>query len=133
MSNQLANHMKSSFTSILRVILALGLILFGFNKFLGFMPLFEMPPAAANFMESIQNTGYVFYVVALLEIVIGLLLLIKKWVPFALILLAPISFNILLFHMFLDISDIWVAIIIVVINILLIYKYWRWYRPMFQA
>jgi putative oxidoreductase len=133
MTNQLANHMKSTFTSILRVILALGLILFGFNKFLGFMPLFEMPPAAANFMESIQNTGYVFYVVALLEIVIGLLLLIKKWVPFALILLAPISFNILLFHMFLDISDIWVAIIIVVINILLIYKYWRWYRPMFQA
>jgi putative oxidoreductase len=133
MSNQLANHMKSSFTTILRVILALGLILFGLNKFLGFMPLFEMPPAAANFMESIQNTGYVFYVVALLEIVIGLLLLIKKWVPFALILLAPISFNILLFHMFLDISDIWVAIIIVVINILLIYKYWRWYRPMFQT
>jgi putative oxidoreductase len=133
MTNQLANHMKSTFTSILRVILALGLILFGFNKFLGFMPLFEMPPAAANFMESIQNTGYVFYVVALLEIVIGLLLLIKKWVPFALILLAPISFNILLFHMFLDISDIWVAIIIVVINILLIYKYWRWYRPMFKA
>jgi uncharacterized membrane protein YphA (DoxX/SURF4 family) len=125
--------MKSTFTTILRVILALGLILFGLNKFLGFMPMFEMPPAAANFIESMQNIGYVFYVVALLEVVIGLLLLFKKWVPFALILLAPISFNILLFHLFLDISDIWVAIIIVVINIVLIYKYWKWYRPMFQA
>ena len=125
--------MKSSFTTILRFILALGLIIFGLNKFLGFMPMFEMPPAAANFIESLQNTGYVFYVVAFLEVVIGLLLLLKKWVPFALILLAPISFNILLFHLFLDISDIWVAIIIVLINIVLIYKYWRWYRPMFQA
>lgn len=133
MTDQLANHMKSTFTTILRAILALSLILFGVNKFFGFMPLFEMPLAAANFMESIQNTGYVFYVVALLEVVIGLMLLFKKWVPFALILLAPISFNILLFHLFLDISDIWVAIIIVVINILLIYKYWKWYRPMFQA
>ena len=92
-----------------------------------------MPPAAANFMESLESSGYVFYVVALFEIVIGLLLLLKKWVPFALIILAPISFNILLFHIFLDISDIWVAIIIVVINIVLIYKYWRWYRPLFQS
>lgn len=125
--------MRSTFTTILRIILALVLILFGLNKFIGFMPMFEMPPAAANFMESLESSGYVFYVVALFEIVIGLLLLLKKWVPFALILLAPISFNILLFHIFLDISDIGVAIIIVVINVVLIYKYWRWYRPLFQS
>ena len=92
-----------------------------------------MPVAAANFMESLQATGYVFYVVATLEIIIGGLLILKKWVPFALILLAPISFNILLFHIFLDVSDIWVAIVIVAINIILIYKYWRAYKPLFQS
>ena len=125
--------MKSTFTTILRIILAVGLIIFGLNKFFDFIPLFKMPIAAANFMESLEATGYVFYVVAILEIVIGLLLLFKKWVPFALILLAPISFNILLFHIFLDVSDIWVAIIIVTINVILIYKYWRVYRPLFQS
>ncbi|MBL4664158.1 MAG: DoxX family membrane protein [Flavobacteriaceae bacterium] len=125
--------MKSTFTTILRVILAIGLLLFGLNKFFDFIPLFEMPVAAANFMESLQATGYVFYVVATLEIIIGGLLILKKWVPFALILLAPISFNILLFHIFLDVSDIWVAIVIVAINIILIYKYWRAYKPLFQS
>lgn len=96
------------------------------------MQLFEMPPDAANFIASLESTGYVFYVVAILEIFIGLLLLINRWVPFALILLAPISLNILLFHIFLDISDISVAILIVASNVILIYKYWKSYRPLFQ-
>jgi len=125
--------MKSSFTTILRVVLALALLFFGLNKFFEFVSLFKMPAAAANFMESLEATGYVFYVVAVLEIIIGSLLLLKKWVPFALILLAPISFNILLFHIFLDVSDILVALIIAIVNAILIYKYWRAYRPLFQS
>lgn len=126
--------MNSTFTTILRLLLGLCLVLFGINKFfpLPFLPVFEMPSAAANFLESLKNTGYVFYVVALLEILIGAMLLLKKWVPFALILLAPISLNILLFHIFLNISGIAVAIVIVAINIILIYKYWKAYRTLFQ-
>jgi uncharacterized membrane protein YphA (DoxX/SURF4 family) len=126
--------MKATFTTILRLVLGVGLILFGINKIIPtpFIPLFEMPMAAANFLESLENTGYVFYVVAVIEILVGFLLLINKWVPFALLLLAPISLNILLFHLFLDISDIWVAIVIVTLNIILIYKYWKVYRPLFH-
>ena len=126
--------MKATFTTILRLVLGVGLILFGINKIIQtpFIPLFEMPMAAANFLESLENTGYVFYVVAVIEILVGFLLLINKWVPFALLLLAPISLNILLFHLFLDISDVWVAIVIVTLNIILIYKYWKVYRPLFH-
>ena len=124
--------MNATFTKILRLLLGLSLLFFGVNKFTGFMPMFEMPVAAANFMESLESTGYVLYVVAVLEISIGLLLLFNKWVPFALVLLAPISVNILLFHLFLDVSDIFVAIIIAALNIILIYKYWKSYRPLFQ-
>jgi len=124
--------MNSTFTKILRFILALALLVFGSNKLFSYIPIFDMPPAAANFMDSLEATGYVLYVVAVLEIVIGLLLLFNKWVPFALLLLAPISFNIFLFHVFLDVSDIWVAIVVVIINIILIYKYWKSYRPLFQ-
>lgn len=124
--------MNSNFTTVLRIILGLGLLVFGLNKLLAFIPMFEMPHAAANFMESLKASGYIFYTIAILEIVIGLLLLLKKWVPFALVLLAPLSFNILLFHIFLDVSDILVAIVIFGINLLLIYKYWKAYRPMFQ-
>lgn len=124
--------MNSTFTTILRLILGIGLLVFGVNKFMNFIPMFEMPPAAANFMESLETSGYAFYLVAILEIAVAAMLLLKKWVPFALILLAPLSFNILLFHIFLDVSDIAVAIVIVSLNVLLIYKYWKAYRPLFQ-
>ncbi|MFT5981983.1 MAG: putative oxidoreductase [Ulvibacter sp.] len=69
--------------------------------------------------------------VGFLEIVIGLMLLINKAVPFALLLLAPISANILLFHLFLDLPGIAGAIVIAIINIVLIYKDWKVYRPLF--
>lgn len=123
--------MNSTFTKILRIILALGLIVFGLNKFIGFMEMPEMPANAGGFMSSLQATGYVLPIVGALEIIIGLLLLANKSVPFALLLLAPISVNILLFHLFLDLPSIAGALVIAIINVILIYKHWKVYRPLF--
>ena len=124
--------MNSTFTTILRMLLGVSLLIFGMNKFIAFIPIFDMAPAAANFMESLNSTGYVLYVVASLELLIGGLLLFKKWVPFALILLAPIVVNILLFHPFLDVSGMFVAVLMLAITGVLIYKYWKSYSSLFQ-
>ncbi|MEZ7917740.1 MAG: DoxX protein [Patiriisocius sp.] len=124
--------MNSTFTTILRMLLGISLLIFGMNKFIAFIPIFDMAPAAANFMESLNSTGYVLYVVASLELLIGGLLLFKKWVPFALILLAPIVVNILLFHLFLDVSGMFVAVFMLTITGVLIYKYWKSYTSLFQ-
>lgn len=124
--------MNSTFTTLLRFILGFALLVFGANKLHPFIPIFDMAPAAANFMESLESTGYVLYVIAVLEIIIGGLLVFKKYVPFALILLAPIAVNILLFHIFLNVSGALVAILVVVITAILIYKHWKSYRPLFQ-
>jgi len=124
--------MNSTFTKVLRVILALGLLAFGLNKFVNFMTLPELPEQAANFMASLSATGYVLPIVAGLEIFIGLLLLFNKWTPFALLLLAPISINIVLFHLFLDMPGIGGAVAIFLLNTILIYKHWKAYRSLFQ-
>jgi uncharacterized membrane protein YphA (DoxX/SURF4 family) len=126
--------MNSTFTKILRVVLALILIFFGLNKFIdfSFMPLPQLPEGASSFMSSLSASGYVLPLIGVLEVFIGLLLLFKKWVPFALLVLVPISLNILLFHIFLDIPRVLPAIIIVSINAILIYKYWKSYKPLFQ-
>ena len=124
--------MNSTFTTILRMLLGVSLLIFGMNKFIAFIPIFDMAPAAANFMESLNSTGYVLYVVASLELLIGVLLLFKKWVPFALVLLAPIVVNILLFHLFLDVSGMLVAVLMLAITGVLIYKYWKSYSSLFQ-
>lgn len=126
--------MNSTFTKILRIVLALILIFFGLNKFIdfSFMPLPQLPEGASSFMSSLSASGYVLPLIGFFEIFIGLLLLFKKWVPFALLVLVPISLNVLLFHLFLDIPRVLPAIIIVSINGILIYKYWKSYRPLFQ-
>ena len=93
----------------------------------------ELPPNASDFMSSLQASGYVLPFVGILEIFIGILLLLKKAVPFALLLLAPISVNILLFHLFLDLPGIIGASIIAAINVILIYKHWKIYRPLFSS
>jgi uncharacterized membrane protein YphA (DoxX/SURF4 family) len=123
--------MNSTFTKLLRVALALGLIAFGLNKFIGFMPPPDLPEQAANFMSSLRATGYVLPIVGTIEILIGFLLLANKAVPFALLLLVPIMLNIMLFHLFLDLSQIWVALVITIATIILIYKHWKVYKPLF--
>ena len=124
--------MNSTFTKILRLILGLGLLVYGLNKFIHFMPIPDLPEDAANFMSSLNATGYVLPIVGGLEVLIGLLLIFNKWTPFALLLLAPISVNIILFHLFLDLPDILSALIIFGLNVLLIYKHWKAYRSLFQ-
>jgi len=125
--------MNSLFTKIIRIVLGIVLILFGLNKLMPspFIPLPELPEKASQFMTSLANTGYVLKTVGVLEVLIGVLLLLKKWVAFALILLAPISINILLFHLFLDIPGLSMALIIVIFNVVLIYKHWPQYKPLF--
>ena len=123
--------MNSKFTKIVRILLGIILIAFGVNKMYSFIPLPAPPEEAANFMNSLADTGYVLNVVAIFEILIGLLLLIKKWVPFAILLLLPLSLNILLFHLFMDIPGIWTALLVVVLNGVLIYKHRQKYRPLF--
>ena len=86
---------------------------------------------AGDFLNSLGATGYIFPIVGILEVFIGVLLLLKKWVAFALILLAPISINILLFHLFLDIPGVAMSIGVAVFNGILIYKLWSQYRPLF--
>ena len=123
--------MNSYFTKIVRIVLALSLIVFGANKLFHFIPLEAPTGAAGDFMNSLGATGYIFPVIGVLEIIIGIQLLVKKWVAFALILLAPITINILLFHLFLDIPGLSIAFMVVIFNGILIYKHWQQYKPLF--
>ena len=125
--------MNSMFTKIVRIVLGLVLVIFGANKIFHFIPM-DQPDAntaSGQFVNSLGATGYIFPVVGFFEIVIGAMLILKKWVAFALILLAPISLNILLFHLFLDIPGISIALVIVLFNAILIFKHWPQYKPLF--
>jgi len=119
--------MNSQFTKITRILLGVILLLSGLNKVFEFIP-----TPAGNLLESFGQVDYIFPIVAILEMVIAILLILKKWVAFALILLAPLSLNILLFHFYLNFNGIIPALVVAFLNGILIYKHWRQYTPLFN-
>ena len=86
---------------IARVLLGLIFTVFGLNGFLNFIPVPPMPEAAGAFMGAMAETGYLLVLVKVTEVVCGVLLLMGRWVPLALTMLAPVVLNIALFHVFL--------------------------------
>ncbi len=83
---------------IARILLGLIFFVFGANLIHPFLPM-PPPPTGfqAQFMEVMFGTRYIVFV-GLVQFVGGLLLLINRYVPLALVLLGPVLVNILLFH-----------------------------------
>lgn len=121
--------MKSIITIGAQIVLALILLIFGSNKFLGFIPMEE--PPIGSFMDALIQTGYMMPLIGLSEVIIGFLLLINKWKGLALVWLAPISINIILFHLAFDISTIGPGALVLILNIFLIYINWKKFKTLF--
>jgi len=113
--------MRTKIESIVRIALGLMLVVFGLNKFLQFMPPFQLPEQAQAFFSALFATGYFIPFLAVAEIVIGVLFLINKAKPLAIVMLTPITINILLFHLALDIVNIGGAALLSILHITLIF------------
>ena len=109
-------------TIIARVLLGLVFVVFGSNIFLHFIPMPPPPGLLGDFTKALFLSHYL-YVVAIFQIVGGLLLLVGRFVPLGLVLLAPVIVNIDLVHILLDPSGLPMA---AVISILLVFLIWRY-------
>lgn len=118
---------------ILRIVFGLMLLASGSVMFFNLVAPMEYPNAEANhFMAAIQDTGYIVFIVGLLKILVGLLLVINRFVPLALVIFMPITVNMVLFHVFLDITTILPALIIGFLNVYLLFSCIESYRPLFK-
>ncbi|MXW01032.1 MAG: DoxX family protein [Holophagales bacterium] len=77
----------------------------------------EMGEEGAAFMGAIMDTGYLWPVLKVTEIVCGVLLILGMFVPLALVVLAPVALNILLFHIFLEPSGVAIGLFLVVLGL----------------
>lgn len=123
--------MKINSEKIVRILLAVILLTFGLNKVLNFMPFPPMPDAAQKFMGALVESGYIMYVVAIVEIVSGFFLLIDKLSSFWIIVIFPILLNAFLFHLFLDIAGIAGSLFTISLNVYLMIKYFNDYKGLF--
>jgi len=121
------------FTHIARVILGLAFLLFGLNGFLNFIPAPpDIPQDIITVSMALTKAGYM-NVVSAVEILAAVLLLINRFVPLALTLLAPILVGILTFHIALQPKTIGPGVVVTLLELFLAYSYRKVFCPMLAA
>jgi hypothetical protein len=112
----------------------MGLVffVFGLDGFLHFVPQPTKLPSegALSFGMALMKSGYMFPLIKGTEVTVGALLLANRFVPLALVLIAPVVVNIFAFHVFLESSGIVIASAIVVLELYLAWVYRNAYRPL---
>lgn len=114
---------------IARICLGLIFFIFGINGYLKLIPLPTPTPEAAIYLKGLFGTNpYMFHIVKLTEIIVGLMLLANFYAPLGLIILAPVFINILLVHVFLDQSGLKLDIAMLAAYIILV----RHFMPIYK-
>jgi hypothetical protein len=112
-----------------RILLGLIFFVFGLNNILHFMPVPLPTGDALTWFGIMAGHGWMTFVGVIMTIG-GLLLLVGRFVPLALTLIAPIVVNILLYHALLWPHGLVPAAIVSVLEVILLIAYWRSFAPL---
>jgi putative oxidoreductase len=102
---------------IARILLGLIFVFFGLNGFLHFLAGPLPPGLAGQFIGALMQSHYVLFVSAV-QVISGVLLLANRYVPLALVLAAAEIANILAFHIFMAPSQIFMALLVAILWII---------------
>jgi len=119
-------------TLIARVLLGLNFLVVGLNGLLHFMPEPQESGVAAHFLDA-MNASHYMDVIWVVEIVSGALLVINRFVPAALAILAAVLFNIAIFHIFMARVDYAASVIAIVLWAIAIIPERGAFRPLLTA
>lgn len=116
---------------VCRILLGGMFFVFGLNAFFSFIPTPPMQGMAGNFVGALVQSGYFFPFLKSLETLGGLLILLGLFMPATLVVMFPITFNIMLFHVFLGLDGLPVSILLIVAHFILLYGYRDYYKGLF--
>src|SRR6267378_3346862 len=89
--------------TIARILMGLAFTAFGLIGLLNLMPPPKtLPPGVGEFMAGLKATRYFFPLLFGTQLLVGILLLLNRFVPLALVLIMPVLTNIILYHIFLE-------------------------------
>ena len=120
------------FPTIARFLMGLPLVVFGLNGFFNFIPppTTPMPDGAAAFAGALAKSGYMMQLIGATQLIVGVLLVLNRFVPLALALFAPFIVNSIAFHLCLEHSGLPMASVFLVLELYLAWTYRNAYRPM---
>lgn len=125
--------MKDKIFLGIQVISGLMLVVFGLNKFLQFIPMPPPPQLMGEYMSALFATGFIFPIIAVIQIIAGISFVTNKFSAFMAIIIMPVMINAFLAHLFLDPAGIGGSLFLVVAIIIVMLRFKERYRSIFQA
>jgi hypothetical protein len=119
-------------STIARYLLGIIFLFFGSNLLFHFLPNPPMPPGPMNdFSNALLVTHYI-HVLGVFQVVPAILLLINRYVPLALTILAGVIINIDLTHILMAPSGLPVAAVVTILWFLVFYQYRSAFSHLFR-
>jgi len=115
---------------IARTFLGLVFFIFGLNGFFNFLH-GPLPPGDAGAFAGVLMRSHYVWLVAGTQVVAGALLLLNRYVPFALVLSAAVIVNILTFHAAMAPGSIWMGIVVAILWAILAIRFRAYFSQLF--
>jgi putative oxidoreductase len=116
---------------IARILLGLVFLTFGLNGFLHFIPSGPMPTGVAGQFVGALVESHFMWMVSGFQVLCGLLLLVNRFVPLALVILAAEIVNILSFHLLMNPAGILNAIVVAILWAIVAVRNWQYLSGIF--
>ena len=105
-------------SGIARFLAGVIFLVFGLNGFLNFIPLPPPRGVVGQFMGALYASHYLWVIFAF-QVIAAVLLLINRYVPLALAVLAPVIVNIISFHVLMAPSGLPLALFVALLWVLI--------------
>src|ERR1700689_1667506 len=99
---------------VARYLTGVIFLVMGLNGFLNFIPFPPPGGVAGQFMGALYVSHYLWVIFAF-QVIAGVLLLVNRYVPLAVAILAPVIVNILCFHALMAPSGLLLAVLVAVL------------------
>jgi putative oxidoreductase len=117
---------------IARYLAGVIFLVMGLNGFLNFIPLPPPGGIAGQFMGALYVSHYLWVIFAF-QLIAGVLLLVNRYVPLAVAILAPVLVNILTFHALMAPSGLPLALFVALLWIVIFIEVRPAFSGLFQS
>lgn len=126
--------MKNKILFVVCLLFGLMFINAGLNKFFNYMPMpKDMPASMQKLMAAFMQIGWLIPLIAVVEIVGGVLVIFSKYRALGAIIIFPVMIGILLVNIFNAPSGLPIALVLLIINLWMIIDNYRKYLPMVSS
>jgi putative oxidoreductase len=113
--------MKTKINNMIRIALGLGLLLFGLDKFFEYIPHNHvMTEDLIAAFTGLMANKFILPTVGVVEAISGILLLTRKYSIIGLLLMIPVTYGIIAFHIAVDLEGIIPGLIVAIMHIYLL-------------